>query len=117
MTFWQKLDQYPPVLIRLLARSPEGVALTDEQIARGFDPALLAWLSVKKSWDDVPVQHVRGFLAACRADFNDRNWVRLNNRYTRRDSKAKFTHLLKSPEWPRFRVLLAVYAQILTSKL
>lgn len=116
MNFWQKLEKYPPVLVRLLARTPDGHALTDEQISATIDPALVAWLSVKTNWNDVPIQHIKGFLFACRADLTDHRWVRLNNRYTSANSKAKFTHLVNSPDWPAYRKLLAIYAKYLTVK-
>lgn len=114
MSLWSKLDRYPPVLIRLLAKNPDGTAMTDDQIGRHIDPALVGWLSLKTNWSDVPVQHARSFISACRADLGDRNWVRRTNRYVKPDSNAKFTHLVNSPEWPRFKRLLAIYVSSIT---
>lgn len=120
MNFWQKLERYPPVLVRLLARHPvTGEALSDERVydnaailsdTAGL-PALpwhdLQWIAHATDWDHVPVGKMQVFCHACNVDFTDPARLKVLNRYLK---DAKFTHLKRHPDWPQFKKLLKIYA-------
>lgn len=113
MTIWKKLQNFPPVLVRLLAKDGRN-AMTDRQIVEASDGALtladVKRLSLLDSWEEVNVRHLREFTTACRVDLSDRNEWRNACRYMKR---PKFEHLRTHQEWPYFRELLAVYAETL----
>lgn len=111
MNLWHKLELLPPVAVRLLAKNPDGSAMTHDRIvartAGGLSLADVKWLSYLPSWDDVPVCKVKLFLDACDCDLTNPSKVRTLNRYLRRD--PKFTHLRRSEMFPEFRQMLGVY--------
>ncbi len=70
-TFWKRLDEFPPILIRLLAREgPNGPPLGTTGIV--FRTGLSHWqveqLSLSTSWDGVPVNTVKLFCQGCGID-------------------------------------------------
>jgi hypothetical protein len=104
LTLRQKLDRFPPVVCRLLARrqlsATSSLALTDEAIVVASNRALtvadVKGLSWAKSWGGVPVEKVIAFTNACGVDFDDhkalkRNWHRVQI--------GTGSHLLRSPLW------------------
>ena len=104
--FFQRLRRYPPCLIRLLARNPNGTAMSDGDIvARGCRHQF----GYAPSWDGIPVDQADAFLTACGADPLDTKWVRRVNRLTKADSTCRFTWLQRSALWPQFKTLLKVY--------
>lgn len=111
MTFWDKLDRFPPVLVRLLAREG-GEALTDRQIAvtSGLPLAEVLRLGHLTSWDDVTAHVMRRFLIGCEVDLEDRATFRNLNRYMK---DPKFDHLRRHKSWPQFKTMLALYAETL----
>lgn len=106
MNDWSLLEDYPPKLVRCLARNKlrgkRIEAKSDEEIA--LDSELLTVDDVRrvysnKSWDNVKVKELRAFCKGC--DFNpnrsqDRNRAKA---YYNQPSGAKFTYLKKSPWW------------------
>lgn len=113
MTIWKKLQNFPPVLVRLLAKDGR-TAMSDRQIVDASGGALtladVKRLSLLDSWDDVSVRHMREFTMACRVELSNREDWRNAYRYMKR---PKFEHLRTHQEWPYFRELLAVYAETL----
>ena len=103
LSFWEKLDRFPPIVCRLLARRKQAsggiVAMTASEIAsRGgmtvCEVNSLSWLT---SWEGVPMRQVRQFSLACGVDFCDRANMREHSAYVKRC--ASFKYLKKSPEW------------------
>lgn len=113
MTIWNKLEKFPPVLIRLLARKG-GEAMTDREIVAAsngnLDLADVRRLSYLVSWEDVGLAQLRVFCLACNADLDDRITFRRLNRYMK---DPKFEHLRRSKQWPTFREMLEIYAKTL----
>lgn len=108
-SIWWKLDRFPPVLVRLLAKNQDGTAATDHQLAeyQGLDLADVRWLSLLTSWDEVPVGKLRAFVTACGVDFANREQMRNANRYL--NSSPKFTHLCRDKNFPAFKEMLKAY--------
>lgn len=113
MNLWKKFDRFPPVLVRLLARWPDGQMLTDQVIAgaAGMDDAEVHWLGCQPDWREIPVDEARRFLQACNCDLADPVVYKNLTRYLRR--YGKFDHLRRDDEWPRWQRLLRVYAETL----
>lgn len=109
MTLWQKLDRFPPVVIRLLARNPDGSAMTDQHLARLLPLSEVKRLSYAINWVGVPVDLARRYLQACNCDLEDPAVVRNLNRYLKRD--PKFTHLRKSPRFGEFKEMLGLWVE------
>lgn len=123
LTIASKLERFPPVLCRLLARTKQpgrrgGVrALTAAEIAtRARLPvAYVEVLSTATSWDHVPVQVMLTFSAACGVDFNSRADLRAQDSLMRRTTSLP-PYLLASPEWPAtLRHVAELYAQSIQS--
>jgi hypothetical protein len=100
-----KLDRFPPVVIRLLARSVEGPrvrALTDAEIAHrsGLSAGEIRLLSQLTSWEEVTLGHLLAFTRGCGANLDDRDWLRKNAAYMASIRGAP-RYLRKSPDWER----------------
>lgn len=108
--YFRRLAKYPPCLIRLLARNPNGSAMSNGDLAsRGcrhfFDYAT--------TWEGIPIDQADAYLRACGADPLDTNWCRRVNRMTKPNSTAKMIWLQRSPMWPIFKDILKVYVTTL----
>jgi hypothetical protein len=113
-TPWGILSEYPPPLVRLLAREKIGSkhvrALSDQEVAiKGeFPLARVLEISRTSSWDTIPVGEIMRFCFGCNFDpfdWQDRNRMRA---YSRKG--AKFSYLKSSPHWktsflPLIRIL------------
>jgi len=98
MTFYRRAENYPPCLVRLLARSGNK-PLTTVQISEqsGLTPFKVEAISHSLTWKEIDIESMRAFTRACGMDFC--SW-RSNNKtdaYIR--SKPSFEHLRKSPSW------------------
>ena len=102
-TPWGILNEYPPPLVRLLAREKIGSkhirALSDQEIAikAEFPLARIIEISRTKSWDPIPIGEIMRFCHGCNFDpfdWQDRNRMRA---YSRKG--AKFSYLRTSPYW------------------
>jgi hypothetical protein len=102
-TPWEILEDYPPALVRLLARkqfSPKHVrAMSDQEIAVGAELPVseVRKISRMTSWDNIYMSKIKSFCSGCNFDpFDcyDRNRARA---YTR--SSAKFSYLKQSNLW------------------
>jgi len=115
MTFWTKLERFPPIAIRLLAsKRIDGhgkIALTDEEIAAdsGLSVPIVKSLSWLTSWDTVAIGTAQAFLRGCRIDLNSREKMRFIASYLK--SKPTYRYLQKDPTlWEtQFKPLVAVY--------
>jgi hypothetical protein len=107
MSYHTYAEQYPPILVRLLARHRNGAPLTTAEISarvaqQGWPMSayLIGNISASLDWDDIPFGAMRAFLAACEMDFTDRAAMQRKRVYMKMTVKtAKFTYLQKSPEW------------------
>lgn len=113
-SIWVKLERFPPVLVRLLARLPSEEtgyprAMTDEEIAARSDLSVstVAALSRLTSWDDVSLRHLRAFVLGCGVDFADRVAMRRLTRYIAHI--PSFAYLRKDAEWLKYRELMKLY--------
>lgn len=102
-TPWEILEEYPPALVRLLARrqfSPKHVrAMSDQEVAVGAELPVAEVIKISRmtNWDNLLIGKIRSFCEGCNFDpFNcyDRNRARA---YTR--SSAKFSYLKQSGHW------------------
>ena len=114
MNLWHKVQKFPPVLVRLLARKPCGTAMSDIDIVNRSGGRLLLAdvrrLGYLTSWDDVSVRNLRDFTYACRVDIADPAQLKNLNRYVK---NPKFGHLQRHADWVQFREMLRVYAESL----
>lgn len=74
MNFWESLDAYPPLVVRLCARRSKGgknvVALTNQEIAieTGIPLIRINEISQLLSWEYMTISEARRFCQACRFD-------------------------------------------------
>ena len=120
---WSILEKYPPVLVRLLARTWESSdpdrggsshgsvrALSNEEVAldSGLPPNIIEEISQLTTWDTVPVAMVRMFCRGCH--FAPVNYWERNRTSAYPRTNPKFVYLKKSPHWvevflPLIRIL------------
>lgn len=100
-SFWHHAETFPPILVRLLARSKGGPPLTTEEIAQRSGGELNEWdvmaISSCPNWDAIPLGRMRAFLRATDTDFCDRTAMKRKTAYLR--TKHKFRYLIRSSEW------------------
>lgn len=111
---WQKLEEFPPIVCRLLARERAisgGIkALTSSVIAQragmtAMEINSLSWLS---SWESVPLGKIRPFMEACGVDLTNKSILRTQASYIRRG--AAFKYLKRSPDWDKiYKPLILAY--------
>jgi hypothetical protein len=105
LTIQERLDRFPPVACRILARAPKpsgGVrALTDAEIAAGsgrLSVKDVARLSRLTAWDTVPIADAFAFLKGCGVQIDDRDWMRKNVAYLQ-ELRGAPRYLKQSDEW------------------
>lgn len=93
MTFWQKLNRFPPCLVRLLAMR-NGVPMESSEIARamGTTEFHVDHLSMQQSWAEFDARTMELFLKSCGCDFEV---DKVNNRMR--------TYIKGSLRWPMHR--------------
>lgn len=102
MTLWEKFEQFPPILCRLLARTTDGHgvrALSVEEISRtseldGLTVRAFSWLP---NWEYVTLADTEKFMRGCNVDIGDRNNLRTHTGYIR--GNAQWKYLKKHPDW------------------
>ncbi len=106
--FWTRLNRYPPVLCRLLAREKRGRPLTTVEIAErsGLPPAKVEAISASVSWEGVEALEMMRFIQACGCDFDAQKDMRRVEDYLRK--RPKFTYLRRSPQWKNYYYPLVV---------
>ena len=104
--FWERVQDFPPVLCRLLAKhdAPPKTwqALTHEEIAdrSGLDVLEVMTLSKRTSWDGVDLCRFRQFTQACGIDFlNSKHMIRVRD-YVRK--RGRFAYLKRDPLWDTY---------------
>lgn len=102
--FWERIDRYPPVLCRLLARIPKGRPLTNAEVSSrsGLSPAQVEAISRQVDWRGIDLPTARAFMVGCGTDLSNRAhckriWVYL--RTQPKSASAKFSHLRKDRNW------------------
>ena len=118
MTLREKLDRYPPCLMRLLARRPNGEAMSAAEIHERMKAAaqlsgdiwhVLHHLSYSIGWDNHRIDHLWLWMHATGCDLEDRETYRRLSRYMNPARDTKFAHLKRSDEWPELKKILTVY--------
>lgn len=84
--------------------------MTDADIAllAGMPVSQVSSLSRLTSWDTVPVEQLKRFSLACGVNFTSGPVMRELTRYIAHN--PSFAYLRRSPEWPKFRELMEIYA-------
>lgn len=102
-TPWGILIEFPPPLVRLLAKESVSRkhirALSDREVAIGAELPLekVRSISRSKNWDRIALGDIRSFCNGCKFDpfdYRDRNRVRAYSRLS-----PKFSYLKCSPFW------------------
>lgn len=110
MSFWTKAEEFPPILVRLLARRRHGPPLTDEEISRasGIPIYQVFLISQSLDWKGIDIPTMRAFLQACGLDFED--WRQMDRVKRYGHSRPTWQYLRKSPLWkPYFEPLMNRY--------
>lgn len=105
LSFWERMDRVPPILIRIMARNPRGGAVTTEDLARrsGLDPEEVQLLDSRLNWDGVDVDRARRYQQAAGVDLADtRDVQRLSKEMGRQQKRAphkrwSFVHRSSEP--------------------
>lgn len=102
--FWKRAEQFPPVLVRILARHPYGPPLSDHDIAIGANnditPHQVRYISHCTSWYyGIDLRAMQRFLRGCRCDFDDGTSLKRMIMTMRRPCKSRFDYLRESDEW------------------
>jgi hypothetical protein len=119
-SFYQYARNYPPILVRLLARKKNGPPLTTAQIAWLAAGYLTEYevnnISQCTDWDSIPFGQMRAFLISCGMNFTDT--VAMNRKKVYMKLPHKFHYLKKSPEWETvLKHLVARYREHIASKI
>jgi len=100
-SFYNYAREYPPILVRLLARKKSGPPLTTAEISWFSAGALSEYevntISALTDWDSVPFGKMRAFLVACGTSFTDP--ASMNRKRVYLKQEHKFLYLRKSHEF------------------
>ena len=105
--FWERLDRYPPILCRLLARHPRGKAFSSVEIAdrSGLSVMQVIAISNQTDWSGVDLPTARRFMLGCSTDLSNRSHCIRMHMYLRlqaKDPSKRFMFLRKSGEWDSY---------------
>jgi len=108
--FQARLDRFPPVVCRLLAKHPWGPPFTSQEIASrsGLSEYKVVALSPLTSWDEVSVRDMRAFLKGCDMDFDNGEAMNRVRCYLKSKSKRMFVHLRRSKQKEYFAELAEI---------
>jgi hypothetical protein len=111
--FWRRVNRFPPIACRLLARHRYGPPLTSEEIAAGsgLSPVQVEALAVTSTWHGIDIYTLQKYTTACGMDFTNSKQMRQKEDYLRK-RPVKFTYLKRSPDWPYYRQLITKWAKI-----
>jgi hypothetical protein len=117
LTLPEKLDRFPPLVVRLLARTSRSEggqrALTTAEIAArsGLSISEVKTLSTFTTWTDVSIGTMQAYLKGCGADLDNRDWLRKNAAYMAH-IRSLPRYLRKSAEWATvFEPLIRVWVR------
>ena len=111
--FYERIDKYPPVLVRLMARKPRAAGcgngtrpLTTKEIANlsGLTVSMVEGLSHSTTWRGVDVYTVRDFTVACGVDFTNPLHMKRLSQYLHK--RCAFHYLRKDRRWGDYYVYL-----------
>jgi hypothetical protein len=119
-SFYTHARNFPPVLVRLLARRKGGPPLTTAEIVERSQGSLDAYqvmsISASTSWDEIPFGRMKAFIVACQVDFTSRS--QMNRTFVYLKLPHKFRYLQSSPEWENIlKTLVALYRAHIASKI
>lgn len=105
MTFYDRALNFPPCLVRLLARDGgRGFcsALSTDEIAEsaGLSPMQVNTLSQQTNWRGVDLPTLQAFTIACGLDFSDRRCMVRALDYL--DHNPTFSYLRRHPDWTTY---------------
>ena len=112
--FYQRIDKYPPVLVRLMARKPRAKGsgngtrpLSTGEIASlsGLPSSMVEGLSHSTTWKGVDVYTVRDFTVACGVDFTNPLHMKRLSQYLHR--RGAFHYIRKDAKWDDYYSHLA----------
>lgn len=85
LSFWQRTEQVPPILVRLLARQPRQPTMTTQQVAErsGLPAAQVVAIASQLDWTGVDMPAARAFMQGCGVDLADPKHVRRLRDYFR----------------------------------
>ena len=110
---YERIDKYPPVLVRLMARKPRANGngngtrpLTTEDIAdrSGLPTSMVEGLSHATTWEGVDVYTVRDFTVACGVDFTNPLHMKRLAQYLQK--RGAFHYLRKDEGWGTYYIHL-----------
>ncbi len=101
MTFFERSQSFPPILVRLLARHKGGRPLTEKEIAFGIDRNhFVWWYSQHTDWKLINLPDALEFMRGCQIDFCNTAQMRRVDDYLRKEPNLEY--LRKSPEWDNY---------------
>ena len=108
--FWKRIERFPPILLRLLARHPHGQPLTGQEIAK--NSGLTDWqvnsLSWSTTWEGVDIYQLRNFMIGCGVDLTNSRQMKRIEVYLRGRMQngqripPQFTYLKRHPWWSEY---------------
>jgi len=117
--FWSRVFNYPPILLRLLARPPKGKPFTTSELSArsGLPPVTIEAISHQTDWTGIDVPTAHAFMRACNTDLADRNHCRRIYMYLKTQPRTplkRFSYLRRSPQWkPYYLPLIERYVEYL----
>ena len=105
--FWKRVDDYPPVLCRLMAKHRPGPAMSTKEISKrsGLSEYEVLTLSEMTSWNGVYLTTFRKFTTACGVYFLDPPSMKYVRDYLRK-RPVRFKYLKTTREWDGYYVPL-----------
>ena len=107
--FWKALEDFPPVMVRICARTSIGGknlrAMSSQEIAitSGIPLARLEQISEMGSWDEITMGETRKFVSACNFDPTNPAHIKRQRDYLRscqtNPNRPPFSYLRRSPWW------------------
>lgn len=100
MSFWTRSEQFPPILIRLLAKWRHGGPMTDTEIAEraGLPVGTVLILGQCTAWDGIDIPTARKFMLGCGFDIEKRSEYKRVTAYLQK-RPVTWQYLRKSPWW------------------
>lgn len=117
MTYLERINNFPPILVRLLARKRYGPPLTTEEISDRtrnpnaqcqyfLSPAEIEEISKCIDWTRISLLSSLSFQLGCGIEFHDNTAMRRVNDYLTR--KPTFRYLRASPLWKSYYLPLLI---------
>jgi hypothetical protein len=100
MNFWQNSRTFPPILVRLLAKSGK-LPMTTQEIAHAskLSAAKVEAISMSLTWDDIDIPSAFAFMTACHMDFCKKSDMHRARDYIR---SARWVYLRRSRQWKTY---------------